>query len=133
MAQELTNLQGIEFLIEQFDKAKMDTLESRINGRFETVRFKMFRQQINGGIEPCCETLIKGVPYSDANTAGQTQAGLEIINVLSDHYDTYGPVWVDNRESVTSLPKTKSQLINLFVSPKHEKLTVVDQPEMAMA
>ena len=133
MAQELANLEGIEFSIEQFIKAKMDTLESRINGRFKIVRFKMFEEQINGGQVEACTTLINGVPYSDANTAAKIQAGLDIINTLSEHYDTYGPVWVDNRESVIRLPETKSQLINLIVSEKHKKLTVLREKELVAA
>jgi len=133
MAQELATLEGVEFSIEQFVKAKMDELENRINGRFKIVRFKMFEEQINGGRIEACTTLINGVPYSDANTAARIQAGLDIINTLSDHYETYGPVWVDNRESVIRLPETKSQLINLIVSEKYKKLTVLPSEEMAMA
>jgi exonuclease SbcC len=133
MAQELATLEGVEFSIEQFVKAKMDTLESRINGRFKLVQFKMFEEQINGGRIEACTTLIKGVPYSDANTAAKVQAGLDIINTLSDHYGVYGPVWVDNRESVTWLPETKSQLINLIVSEGHKKLTVEKAASMVMA
>lgn len=133
MGQELASLEGIEFSIEQFVKAKMDELENRINGRFKIVRFKMFEEQINGGRVEACTTLINGVPYSDANTAARIQAGLDIINTLSEHYDMYGPVWVDNRESVIRLPETKSQLINLIVSEKHKKLTVLPSEEMAMA
>lgn len=133
MAQELARLEGTEFSIEQFIKAKMDELENRINGRFKLVRFKMFEEQINGGRVEACTTLINGVPYSDANTAAKIQAGLDIINTLSEHYDTYGPVWVDNRESVVTLPETKSQLINLVVSEQHKKLTVVQEHDMALA
>lgn len=124
MAQELASLEGIEFSIEQFIKAKMDTLEARINGRFKIVRFKMFEEQINGGQIEACTTLINGVPYSDANTAGKIQAGLDIINTLSDHYDVQAPVWVDNRESVVRLPETNCQLINLIVSEADKKLRI---------
>jgi exonuclease SbcC len=134
MAQELANLEGIEFSIEQFTKAKMDTLESRINGKFKKVRFKMFEEQINGGQVEACTTLIDGVPYADANTASKIQAGLDIINAFSEHYDVYAPVWIDNRESVIRLPETNSQLINLFVSAAHKKLTIGEkQNEMAFA
>ena len=124
MSQELASLDGIEFSIEEFTKAKMDLLETRINGRFKIVRFKMFETQINGGQVEACTTLINGVPYSDANTAAKIQAGLDIINTLSDHYGVKAPVWVDNRESVTMLPDTSCQLISLFVSPKDKKLRI---------
>lgn len=133
MSAELANLEGVEFSIEQYIKAKMDLLESRINGRFKIVKFKMFEDQINGGRTESCTTLINGVPYPDANTASKIQAGIDIINALSEYYDIYGPIWVDNRESVIELPKTESQIINLVVSKKHAKLTIVNDHEMAVA
>jgi exonuclease SbcC len=133
MAQELASLEGVEYSIEQFTKAKMDMLEARINGRFKLVRFKMFEDQINGGQVEACTTLISGVPFDNANNAARIQAGLDIINTLSDHYGVCAPVWVDNRESVIDLPETKSQLINLVVSESHKKLTVSPGKLVAMA
>lgn len=124
MSVELAQYEGTEFTIEQFVNAKMDTLEKRINARFSFVQFKMFEDQINGGKVEACTTLVKGVPYPDVNTAGKIQAGLDIINVLTDHYQIAGPVWIDNRESVIDLPETKLQLINLFVSEKDLKIRV---------
>lgn len=123
-AQELASLEGIEFVCDEFIRVKMDTLERRVNGRFQLVTFKMFEDQINGGRVEACTTLINGVPYSDANTAGKIQAGLDIINTLSDHYGVQAPVWVDNRESVVTLPETGCQLINLIVSETDKKLRV---------
>jgi exonuclease SbcC len=61
------------------------------------------------------------------------QAGLDIINVFCEHYNVYAPVWIDNRESVIDLPQTNSQLINLFVSEAHQKLTLVRKKELAVA
>jgi len=124
MAQELASFEGVEFAVEQFNQAKMDMLEQKINGRFQIVKFKMYEDQINGGKTEACTTLINGVPYSDANTAAKIQAGLDIINTLSDHYNVQAPVWVDNRESIVTLPETKCQLINLIVSEQDKKLRV---------
>jgi len=70
---------------------------------------------VNGGQEECCETLIDGVPFTVANTASQINAGLDIINVMSDHFDIHAPVFVDNRESVVKLIPSASQIINLVV------------------
>jgi exonuclease SbcC len=129
LANELSTLEGIEFSILQFEKAQMSELERRVNSMFQISQFKLFETQINGGEIPCCETLINGVPYSDANTASKIQSGLDIINSLSNHYDAFAPVWIDNRESVVRLPKTKSQLINLFVSSRYKKLTIGESRE----
>ena len=124
LAQSLADIEGSEYLAEQFVKAKMETLAERINGRFNYVTFKLFDKQINGGEVECCETLINGVPFSDANNAGMVNAGVDIINTLSQHYNVYAPIFIDNRESVTELLESKSQVVNLFVSPDDKKLRI---------
>jgi len=124
MAQELARLEGIEFSIMQFEKAKMDMLESRVNSMFTIVKFKMFRDKINGGQEPCCETLINGVPYADANTASKIQAGVDIINTLCRHHNISAPIFIDNRESVFIIPESESQLISLIASKPDKQLRI---------
>jgi len=116
LAQQLADLEGSEYLAEQFTMAKMDTLVQRINGRFKYVTFKLFDTQINGGEVECCDTLVKGVPFTDANNAGKINAGLDIINTLCQHYGVYAPIFVDNRESVNNLIDVDSQVVNLIVS-----------------
>lgn len=123
LGSELANQEGIEFAIEQFTKAKMDELEARINSRFKMVQFKLFKKQINQGEVECCETLIDGVPFQDANTASRINAGIDIINTLSEHYQVNAPVFVDNAESVNTLIPLNSQLIRLVVS-LDEKLKI---------
>lgn len=124
LAQQLANQERIEWTIDEFTRAKMDTLEARVNGRFKLVKFKMFTEQLNGGRKEDCLTLIAGVPFRDANTASKIHAGVDIINTFSDHFNIYAPIWIDNRESVIRKPETKSQLINLFASKEHKELNV---------
>jgi exonuclease SbcC len=131
MADELARLEGVEFAIEQFTKAKMDMLEQRVNGLFQIVRFKMFEDQINGGQSETCVALINGVPFSDANTASKINAGVDIINVLARHFDVYAPIFIDNRESVVNLIDTDCQVINLLVSAKDKKLRVEKSTSLA--
>lgn len=131
LANELANQEGIEFSIDQFIKAKMDTLEERINGRFQIVKFKLFHHNINGGTEECCDALVDGVPYSDVNTAGKINAGLDVINTLCQHYQKFAPVFVDNAESVNSLIPVKSQIIRLIVTK--DKRLKIESPAREMA
>jgi exonuclease SbcC len=131
-SQELADLERIEFSIEKFSKLKIDTITERTNGKFKLVKFKMFQTNINGGVEECCECMVNGVPYSDVNTAGKIQAGIDIINALTEHYNINAPVFIDNRESIVSLPECKSQIINLIVV-KGMKLTITSDLEEAVA
>lgn len=128
LSQELAELEGTEYAIMQFTKAKVDAIERKINGKFKFVKFKMFDTQVNGGEVECCETLINTngsfVPFNDANNAAKINAGIDIINTLCQHYNIYAPIFIDNRESVTKLIDSDSQIVNLIVSEADKKLRV---------
>lgn len=124
LAQQIAEVEKTQFVIERFNKLKIDTLEARINEKFKFVKFRMFETQINGGEAECCDALINGVPFSDANTASRINAGLDIINTLCDFYQVTAPIFIDNRESIIQVIDIQSQLINLIVSEKDEKLRV---------
>lgn len=119
----LADVEQQEILVEDFTKAKVDMLEENINSKFTTVKFKLFEKQINGGLVECCESLINGVPFSNANNAAKVQAGIEIIKVLSEHYGMNAPIFIDNRESISTIPSTNSQVINLIVEELATELT----------
>ncbi|MCM64909.1 hypothetical protein CKA04_15610 [Listeria monocytogenes] len=113
------------YLIERFNKAKCNLLEDKINGKFKYVSFKLFKTQINGGIDECCETIYNGVPYnSGLNNAARINGGLDIINALTEHVQVRATIFVDNRESVTELIHTESQLVSLIVSESDKNLRV---------
>lgn len=121
---KIAQLEGQLFLGEEFIRTKVELLEGKINNKFEgKVAFKLFNQQVNGGLNECCEALIEGVPFGNANTASQINAGLSIINTLSNHYGVQAPIFIDNRESVNDLVNLDSQIINLIVS-KDTKMKV---------
>ena len=124
LAQQIAELEGKEFTMDRFRKAQIDELESRINGMFKHVRFKMFKIQINGGEEECCETTYKGVPWSDLNNAARINCGLDIINTLCQFYKVTAPVFIDNAESVTRLIPVESQVVRLVVSEADKVLRV---------
>lgn len=133
LADQLLEIEKQEFEAESFEKLKIETLERKINSHFKMVNFKMFSEQINGGISETCEALIDGVPFSNANTASKVNAGLDIINSLCEYYRATAPVFLDNRESVVHLVETQSQVINLVVSEKDKKLRIeAVEPEMAV-
>ena len=123
-ASQLAEAEKSEFLIQEFTRAKVDALEGRINGMFSGVKFRLFDTQLNGGLIECCDTLIDGVPWNDANNAAKINAGIAIINVLSNHYGISAPIWIDNSESITNIHSTESQRIELYVSEADKVLRV---------
>lgn len=127
LAQKVAECEKIIFLLEEFMRAKMDLLSNAINSKFKLVNWKLFDMQINGGMKETCELTMKGVPYSDLNSAGKTQAGLDIINTLSDIYEVTAPIFIDNREGVNEIPEMKAQVINLIVSKDTEIKVEVEE------
>lgn len=120
----VSELERLIELCERFIQDRCGALEASINSRFPTVRWKLFDIQINGGVVDCCMCMIQCdsglVAYESANTAAQINADIEIINVLSNHYDLRLPLFVDGFERVNVLADTDSQLITLSVSTDGE-------------
>jgi len=116
-SQQLADLEKMEFSAEKYEKAKAEELEARVNGLFKYAKFTLFSKLNNGGEEPTCKATFNGVPFSDLNTAGKILVGIDIINTLSAHYKVTAPVFLDNRESISVIPETAAQVVNLIVSP----------------
>lgn len=115
---KIAELEKQQYLGEEFIRTKVELLEGEINNKFGgIVTFKLFDPQVNGGLKECCEALVDGIPFNNnANTAGQLNAGLTIINTLSQHYNVNAPIFIDNRESVNKIIESDSQIVNLIVS-----------------
>jgi hypothetical protein len=122
------NAQHALYLCERFSRVKASLLTDKINDRFQSVSFQLFKKNItNDGIDDVCEVMIptedgKRVPFKDANNAARINAGLEIIGVLGEHYGVVLPVFVDNAESVTRIIPISGQLIRLIVSENDKAL-----------
>ncbi len=125
LSSEYQELEHQLHLTEEFTRKKVEMLTEKINSKFKYAKFKLFKENINGGLEDICETTYEGVPYgSGLNNAARINVGLDIINTLSKHYGVYAPIFVDNAESVTDLIDVEAQLISLVVSKDDKKLRV---------
>lgn len=122
-SESLAELEGMEFTIAEFNKAKTGAVEQRINAMFKLVRFKMYEQQINGGEVETCEATVDGVPYADLNNAGRINAGIDIINAICKSEGIDAPIFIDNAEAVNALQPTPSQVIRLVVT-EDERLVI---------
>ncbi len=92
-------------LADAFNIAMIDAVEQRVNALFQAVNFRMYKTLVNGTKQPDCVAVVNGVKYSDVNTAGQVNAGLDAIATLQRHYKFTAPIFVDNCESVAELRK----------------------------
>lgn len=120
----LAELEGIEFNILEFGKAKVALVEDKINSLFSIVKFKMYERQINGGEVETCECMMHGTPYSVLSNSEKINAGLDIINAICRANEVNAPIFIDNRESATEIIDVDSQVINLIVDASCKKLKV---------
>lgn len=126
IAQKVADQEKMLYLLEEFIRYKMDMISESINNRFDGINFKLFENQINGGLKETCEITVNGVPYGSLNNGHRIVAGLQIIKALQGLYDVSMPVFIDNAESVNdfNLPSMDCQLILLKVSESDLKVEV---------
>lgn len=122
VGQKVADQEKMLYLLEQFIKFKMLKISETINSKFKTVSWKMFEEQLNGGMRECCECTVNGVPYSTLNSGHRIVAGLDIIQSLSELYGVTAPIFTDNAESINdwNIPDMAAQMILLAVSDNKE-------------
>ena len=133
LSDQLTELDGQLFMLETYVRTEAELLETSVNAKFKTISFRLFEEQINGGLRPTCEAVIGGVQYSEANTASQINAGMEIIDALCAHYGVYAPVFVDRCESINQLAHIESQVIRMIVVRKEDMQGTLALPGAVLA
>lgn len=123
-AAALDAIEQMLFLMDEYSRYKTKFVEDSINGMFRIARFRLFREQANGGIEDRCDVVYEGVPYISVNNGAKINVGIDIINTLSTAYGVQVPLFVDNAESVTHLEGSDSQIIRLVVSENDKEIRV---------
>lgn len=112
------------FLADEYTRIYTSLVQDKINDLFKTVNFRLFETQVNGEIKETCEVTVCGVPYPSVNNAGKINAGLDVINSLSKHFEKRVPIFVDNAESITDILEVKSQIVKLYVT-KNQDLKIL--------
>lgn len=112
--------------LDLYISSKMQALSDNINKAFAKVNFKLFERNIsNEGIVETCELTMHGVPYRQLSNAEKCKAGMDVIDAISGRLNICNPVFVDNRESITTIETLgEYQLINLYVSPEDKTLRI---------
>jgi DNA repair exonuclease SbcCD ATPase subunit len=123
-AAALEAVDNMLYLIEEYTRYKTQYVEDSINSMFRVAKFRLFREQANGGVEDRCDVVYQGVPYINLNNGAKINVGIDIINTLSTAYGVSVPLFVDNAESVTRLEHSNNQIIRLVVSEEDKELRV---------
>lgn len=121
-AECLESIEAALYTVDEYTRYKTRFVEDSINSQFRAAKFRLFREQANGGIEERCDVVYDGVPYMNLNNGSKINVGIDIINTLSRHFGVSVPLFVDNAESVTCLEYAATQVIRLVVSESDKKL-----------
>lgn len=118
VGQKIAEQEQMIDLVEDFIREKMNRISAKVNEMFKIVSFKLFSEQINGGLKETCECTVNGVPLSSLNNGHRIIAGLDIIQSLSNLYEVSCPVFIDNSEAVNEVnfPDMNAQTIHLAVT-----------------
>ena len=123
-AEKLSEIEKYLYLMDEYSRYKTKFVEDCVNDCFRIARFRLFREQANGGVEDRCDVVYDGVPYIALNSGAKINVGVDIINTLSEAYGVMVPLFVDNAESVTQLEPSGTQVIRLVVSENDKELRV---------
>ena len=124
ISQQIADTDRALDLVEEFTRYKAKYVTGTINDLFRLTQFRLFRNQVNGGLVDCCDIMCGGVPYNTGlNSGARINVGLDIIETLSRHYNCLVPIFIDNAESVTELKIPQgAQIVRLVVSAADEKV-----------
>lgn len=123
-AKALAQVERLLGLTEDFSRYKASFVEEGINRHFRLAKFRLYREQANGGVEDRCDVTYEGIPYTGLNNGMKINVGLDIINAFSQAYGVSVPIFIDNAESVTRLEACRGQVIRLVVSEQDKELRV---------
>lgn len=125
LATEIERLNGEEWLMEEFVRAKCSLITDNINSHFKIAKFKLFDKLVNGALVEVCEVLGDGIPFNGGlNQGHQLLIGVDIINTLQKHFGIVAPIFIDRSESLTEPVETEAQLIRLKAVEGVDRLTV---------
>lgn len=124
-AAEVEQMDRLIAMCEEFTRYRVQAITESVNSRFRLTRWRLFTEQVNGGLADCCEPMdSNGTAFEGTNNAMKINIGMDIIDTLSAHFGRRVPLFVDNAESVTHLQPIGSQVVRLVVSEQDKELRI---------
>ena len=124
-AAEVEQMDRLIAMCEEFTRYRVQAITESVNSKFHLTRWRLFTEQVNGGLADCCEPMDRnGSTFDGTNNAMKINIGMDIIDTLSAHFGRRVPLFVDNAESVTHLQPIGSQVVRLVVSEQDKELRI---------
>lgn len=114
LAQIVADCNNALYQIQEYNKAKVDAVESKVNAFFKIARWKFFEKNVsNDDLQEVCICHHNGVDYNSTNGADKINLGVDIISGLSKAMGINGILFVDSKESCAHLIENELQIITL--------------------
>ena len=116
----LLDAQRMIALCDEFTLAKASLIEDEIASHFNGLRFVLFDRYKNGEIKNACKIFVGDREYRILSFSQKILASASIIDGLSDHFNFYAPLMIDNAseidtDSMYALSNTNRQTILIKV------------------
>lgn len=114
ISQRIANEERMLDLLTDFQRAKIKLIEDSINSYFKIIKWRFFRQQINGSYTECCEGLVDGISMDKTlNHGHRLLAQLDLCEAFQKKLGVTVPLILDDCESIDEwrIPQTDEQLI----------------------
>lgn len=114
LAQIVADCDNTLYQIMEYKKSKVGAIEGKINGMFQTARWKFFEKNVtDDNYKEICKCLHNGVDYNSTNAADRINLGVDIVSSIGKAYDIEAVIFVDFKESVAELINVDNQIISL--------------------
>lgn len=118
------NEERTKYLLEEFNKVKMEMLTEKVNKYFEICQFKLFEQNVtNDGCKNICDIIVGGTNYERSLNGGdRLLANVDLLVGFQKMVGMSAPIFLDEAGVIDDdrLPHTSQQLILLIKSEDKE-------------
>lgn len=118
------NEERTKYLLEEFNKVKMEMLTEKVNKYFEICQFKLFEQNVtNDGYKNICDIIVGGTNYERSLNGGdRLLANVDLLVGFQRMVGMSVPIFLDEAGVIDDdrLPHTSQQLVLLMKSEDKE-------------
>jgi hypothetical protein len=112
--------------VKAFRAKEAELQAAKVQSLFTTLSIRLWTETKEGNKNPAFELEMNGKPYSKLSLGEKARAGLELIEVLAKQSGIDIPLFIDNRESLTSDVTRHHQTIEAYAVP-NQTLEVTTQ------
>lgn len=107
-----------------FENTRADIIVSKVNNEFTNIKISLVEKLKNGSLRDTFSISLGGVPYSELNSAGKLEAGIELTDYIASKKGLSFPMVIDNFERYTDVILPSSKQIIACKAVKGRKLKI---------